>query len=91
MKLLKLDFKQIKILKRFDFSKKNECIMIEIELLINLNQYSGSNLNNMEIANLYAAKETASLALSITTTSKEEVHTNGTMEDATRETGRTTK
>ena len=28
MKLLKLDLKQIKILKSFDFSKNNECIKI---------------------------------------------------------------
>jgi len=40
---------------------------------------------------LSGATEASSLVLSTTTTSREEAHTNGTMEDAMKETGRTIK
>lgn len=45
----------------------------------------------MEKDDLSGATEASSLVLSTTTTSKEEAHMNGTMEDVMKETGRTIK
>ena len=43
------------------------------------------------LADLFAATEATSLVLSIITISREEANANGAMEEATMETGRTTK